>query len=261
MDDEERKNTGGVPVHSYVDRKTHTVMARGQFDGLFQAYLDHARELGAPPSPEALAIFRDAMAAAVLQLALLPPDQYCSWTYNLREPKINIFLAGDNGDFNLTGRVYEEHVRTVELNRLFIETQRPHHEPARSVVDFADPDVLEAMRQYYARSLQMRAKVLRYEENQFTLIQGLPNVDRQWFAELDEARVAAMFDRGLEPIERRTYRFHCGCDVRRITSAVIGLFGNDIDGLFQGEAQVEVQCPRCGRHFDLDRIDVTTPEA
>jgi molecular chaperone Hsp33 len=204
---------------------------------------------------------RKTLAGATLQLALLPPDQYCSWTFNIDELRLNLFVAGDNNEFQLTGRIYSENVKTSGTSRLFFESQRPKHKPAQSVVDFMGVDVVEAFREYYRRSLQTRATIFEVDEDDFILVQGLPNVDREWFEGLEAGAVRAWVDRGLEPIEQRTYTFACGCNIDRINNAVRSMFSGRIEELFDGQDTVDIQCPRCGRGWSLQRRDIEAGQA
>lgn len=237
------------------------MFARGQFEGIYDGYLDHARDLGRLPEDAALQLMRKTLAAATLQLSLLPPDQFCSWTFNFDELRLNLFVAGDNNEFQITGRVHQENVKTVGVSRFFYESQRPNHQPARSVVDFKGVDVIEAFREYYRRSLQTRATIFELADDDFLLIQGLPNVDVDWFEGLDADSARAMVESGLEPIERRCYRFACGCDIKRIIDAVRGMYSGRIEELFGDQDLVDIQCPRCGRAWSLRRNDIEAGQA
>lgn len=250
-----------VIVQASLDRKVHAVFARGQFEGIYRSYLAHAGDIGPLPDKGALRLMRKTLAAATLQLALLPPDQYCSWTFNIEKLRLNVFVAGDNNDFQITGRVHRENVKTVGTSRLFFESQRPNHKPAQSVVDFDGLDVIEAFREYYRRSLQTRATIFELAQDDVLLVQGLPNVDVDWFHELDAESARSMVEGGIEPIEQRSYSFACGCDIEKITLAVRKMFSGRIDELFEGQDTVDIQCPRCGRAWSLLRNDIEAGQA
>jgi len=254
--------TSGVVVQSSLRRDVHAVFARAELDQLDREFLAHAATLGPLPGELALTAMRQALGAATLQLALLPPDQFCSWTFNVAAPPFNVFLAGDNGDFQITGRIFSEGVKVAGTSRLFVETQRPDHLPSRSVVEFDGLDVLGAVHQYYRRALQMRARLFDLGARDVVLIQGLPTVDEDWLAGLD-AEAARGAVEGAEPIERRRYRFRCGCDFQRIRLVVHEMFaGADrLDELFGAELEVEVQCPRCGRRWWLSRASLEGGQA
>lgn len=254
--------SGGIVVRSSLRRDVHAVFARADVEALQREFLAHAASLGPLPGEPALTMMRRALGAAVLQLALLPPDEFCSWTYNVAAPPLNVFLAGDNNEFQVTGRIYADGVRVAAASRLFVETQRPAHLPSRSVVEFAGTDVLAAVRQYYGRALQMRARIFELGEHDVLLIQGLPIVDEDWLDRLDAA-AAREAEEGAEELEQRRYRFRCGCDAQRIALVVHEMFAGPekLDELFGGEPEIEVQCPRCGRRWWLSRASLEGGQA
>jgi molecular chaperone Hsp33 len=255
-------DAAGAIVRSSLRRDVHAVFARANVEALHREFLAHAASLGPLPDEPALTVMRQALGAAVLQLALLPPDEFCSWTFNLASPPLNVFLAGDNNEFQVTGRIYTDDVRVASAGRLFVETQRPAHLPSRSVVEFEGTDVLAAMRQFYGRALQMRARIFELGEHDVLLIQGLPIVDEDWLRRLDAA-AAQQAEEGAERIEERRYRFRCGCDARRITLVVHEMFAGPekLDELFGGDPEIEVQCPRCGRRWWLSRASLEGGQA
>jgi hypothetical protein len=257
-----RSKGGTAAVRSYVDRVHHAVVARGRFTDLHETgWLAHAATLGPLPDDATRSLVRSALSIATLRLALLPPDQYCAWTYNFVEPRLNVFVAGDNGSHDVTGRVFSDHVRTAERSRLFVEMQRPRHRPAQSIVELDGPDPIVAMQTYYEKALQMQARLLDLGADDLVLVEGLPMVDREWLSTLDGGGVERLFAGDLEPIEERTYTFRCGCDVDRITALVGTMFRDRPEELFDGSDEVEVQCPRCGRHWVVTRHQVLGPSA
>lgn len=244
---------GRAEVRSWVDRTYHAVISRGRFDELLQAYVAHASEVSALPDDGTLAMMRKALVASTLHLALLPPDQHCSWTLNLASPQRNLFVAGDNEGYRLTGRAFSEDVKAEATSRLFYETQRPRHEPARSVVDFDGLDVFAAYRALYRRGLQMRARLFDLGGSRYALVQGLPMVDRPWLEGLEADGLEARLSGDAEPIETRVYRLACGCALPNILVALRSIFAASSDELFGGEPEIEVQCPRCGRGYVVER--------
>lgn len=248
------RGAASVVVTSSIDRIHHAVLARGQFIDLFRGFVEHMGLLGERPDPVVLNMMGETLAAGVLHLALLPPDQFCSWTINLADPQpMNLFVTGDNSSFRVMGRIFSEDVKALEKNRFFYETQRPKHEPARSVVEFAGVDILAAYQLFYDRSLQMQTRTFRLSESEFLLIQGLPIVDRGWLRGLDIDDAKGLYSQDLETIEDRVYRLECGCDQGRMLQVVGDVYAERPEELFQGESEIEVHCPRCGRLYNLPR--------
>jgi molecular chaperone Hsp33 len=207
------------------------------------------------PEGQAREMMRQAMAAATLHLARHPPEEFDAFTLNIKDPPLNVFLAGDNDGYHVTGRVFTSGVKTVESSRLFLESQRPRHEPQRSVVNVEGIDVLRIFEQFYARSVQVPSRLFELEPGRFALVQGMPRADRAWLEGMDTDEARALLAEELEPIEQRSYTFHCGCHPHRILQVVHAAYDGKADPLFLGDDRVEVQCPRCGRSWWLTRED------
>jgi len=248
------KGPASVVVTSSIDRTHHAVLARGQFFELFRGFVEHLTSIGDRADPVVVNMMGETLALGVLHLALLPPDQYCSWTLNLVEPgPMNLFVTGDNNSFQVTGRIFSEGVKALETNRFFYEAQRPKHKPARSVVEFDGGDVLAAFQRFYDHGLQMQTRSFRLSESEFLLIEGLPTVDRDWLRELDADRAVQLYTESLDTIEDRVYRLECGCNQGRIVHTMREVFASHPEELFEGATEIEVQCPRCGRLYTLAR--------
>lgn len=244
---------GQVAVAALLDRERNAVIARGRFDPLYSAFRRHASELGILPDERACLMMRDCLAAVTLHLGLHPPDEFSAWTLNVMRPAMNFFVAGDNSQFIVTGRVWAANVKTTNSSRLFLESQRPRHEPSRSVLEIDGDDVLGIFEQFHERSVQIPSRLFDLEDGQHVFIQGMPRVDVEWLHAFDRNSVRAYLAGEFEPIENRHYSFGCGCDPYKVLKVIHGMYRGNADDLFQGESQVEVSCPRCGRHYWVTR--------
>jgi molecular chaperone Hsp33 len=244
-----------VQVHSFLERSKELVCAQAEFGRLFEGFVSHAGSLGPLPSGKVLEWMRQCLAAASLHLSLLPKDQYCGWTLNLTSPRTNIFLAGDNSEFQITGRIHNQHVKTQTSNRLFIESCRPKHKATRGIVEFKGDDILQAFERYYASSIQLKARLFELEPNRFFLLQGLPRAEKNCLKNMALNEAQELAKQPLEPIEDRTYRFQCGCNKKKIMQILRSMFQKKPEDLFQGDKEVETQCPRCGRNWLINRLE------
>ncbi|HSA22193.1 MAG TPA: Hsp33 family molecular chaperone HslO, partial [Myxococcota bacterium] len=245
-----------------IDRARDAVLAVGRVELLFQAYREHAQRWeGKLPDDLALAMMRQALAATALHLAAKAPDEFSAWTLNVKQPPLNVFVTGDNTARRITGRVYTRDVKTVEESRLYFESQRPKRKPYRSVIKVEGWDVLDIFEQFYGRSEQLLSRLFELEDGRFLLVQGLPRVKRAWLAGLAREELPGYLALAHEPVETRTYTFECGCDAQKILQVVRGLFAAKPEELFRGDPRVEVQCPRCGRKWTIDRDEFGAGDA
>lgn len=240
-------------VHSFLDRRRDAIIARGSFAPVFSAYLEHAERWAALPPDAGLPMMAAMLAASTLDLALRPPDEFAAWTLNVKDPPLNLFYCGDNSEFIVTGRAFTRDVQTFASSRLFVESQSPRRRPSRSSVDVEGTNVLAIYEQYCQRSEQLPSRYFEISPNEFLLVRGLPRVDRAWLDHLDSAAASGILGPGLELIDRRYYRFRCGCNRKAILGLIQGMYRHQAEELFLGEPRVEASCPRCGRRFWIGR--------
>ncbi len=240
-------------VRRFALRTEEAVLAHGDFRGLFAVYEAHVHRWESIPDPLCLIMMRQALGGAALHLSCRPRDQMTAWTINIARPPLNVFVAGNSADSTVVGRVYTEDVSTAGSSRLFVESRRPHGKSNRSMIDVTGYDVLQIFEQYYEQSEQNPARFFEFNETEFVMVLAMPGADPDWLAALDRERVKSILDAGPSPIDTQEFTFRCGCDHDRMVQVVHGMFKEDPTELFQGDANVEVSCPRCGRRWTLDR--------
>ena len=55
------------------------------------------------------------------------------------------------------------------------------------------------------------------------------------------------------PVERRVYRWHCGCNQERMLEVLAPTMKQSPDELFGDEEKIEIRCPRCGARYAITR--------
>ncbi len=164
---------------------------------------------------------------------------------------MNLFLAGDNDTGIVTGRVFTEDVKEGPENLFYADVVRGRQPRRRSAVSFEGDDPLVAAERFYAQSEQRGARYFRTAEEEFRLFTEHPDCDVPWLRGLGDARAAAIeVEETVVPLERRRYRWHCGCNQRRMLEVLAPVMRSDPEGLFGGDARLEMRCPRCAsRHL------------
>ena len=166
-----------------------------------------------------------------------------------------MFLAGDNEDCTLTGRLFTENVRAADENVFFSDiVPRRGAEPRRSVVNFSGNDVLAAVAGYYARSEQQPVRFFDLGGDQYAMLLAQPDCDLQWFSSVDADGVRnPAAAETVARIQSRNYGWHCGCTQQKILAAIAPAFRADPEGLFGDGETIRVECPRCAATHTLTR--------
>lgn len=245
------ERAGTAHLRRRQNREHHLLVTDAHFGDLFETWIDHARTWSGEPDPLSQTMMRQGLAALALHLSNRPRDESTAFTVNFRRPPTNVFLTGDAAASTVTGRVHTENVRVVESSRLFVQTQRPRGGPTQSTIEISTLDLLDVFESYYKRSEQHPARFFEVTEEDFIMVVAFPGATREFIEGLTrEGAVQLVSESTL--IEERVFRFHCGCDPKRMATVLHSLFP-DPEELFQGEDGVETFCPRCGRRWWIRR--------
>lgn len=244
----------GLEVRSYYVRNRNVLLARAGFGDLFVDYYLHLSANQIHLTPEHDAMFKRALAAFTLHCGSRPWNELIAWTINVQAPLVNLFLTGDNDTGAVTGRVFDENVKEGPHNLFFSDVVRGIQPKRRSTVMFEGNDPIPAVEKFYAQSEQRRARYFQLGEEEFVMITEHPDCDVAWLNDLTTEAVRKIDETDtLVLMERRIYRWHCGCNQQRMMEVLAPTMKHDPEALFGDDPKLEMRCPRCGARHTITR--------
>jgi molecular chaperone Hsp33 len=220
-------------------------------------FVDYYLHLGANQirvAPEHDALFKRALVAFTLHCASRPWNEMTAWTINIQQPLVNLFLTGDNETGAVTGRVFDENVKEGPENLFFSDVVRGQQPKRRSAVTFAGADPIVAVEKFYEQSEQRRARYFQLGEEEFAMVTEHPDCDLAWLNALTADQVRSLdASETLALMERRIYRWHCGCNQQRMMEVLAPTMKQNPDDLFGDDPKLEIRCPRCGARHTITR--------
>jgi len=244
----------GLEVRTYFVRKRHALVARADFGELYVDYYLHQGQFGRHHRPAEDAMIKEALAAVTLHCASRPWNETTAWTIHFVNPLVNLFVTGDNNRGTVVGQVFTEDVKEDGRNLFLSDTVRGSSPARRSVVEFPETEVFPAVEHYYGQSEQRPARLFRHGEEDFVMVSAHPDGDMPWFEGLDDAAIRRLDEtEELSLIERRFYRWECGCDEKRMMDALAPVMSRSADELFGDEPAIRMSCPRCGARYAITR--------
>jgi molecular chaperone Hsp33 len=242
----------GLEVCTYYVRHRNALFARADVGDLLVDYYLHlsANQLKVQPDHDVL--FKQA--AFVLHCASRPRNELIAWTINFQDPLVNLFLTADNETGAVTGRVFDENVKAGPVNLFYSDVVRGRQPKRRSVVTFVGRDSIAAAEALYRQSEQRGARYFQMAEEDLALMTEHPDCDLAWFRGLEVEQVRRLGEtETLALLERRVYRWHCGCNQQRMMEVLAPAMKQDPEELFGAEAIIEIRCPRCGGRHTITR--------
>lgn len=244
-------------VRRYISKDRNVLLARADFGSIYADYLKHTARWVGEPDGLVYTMMRQGLAAAGLYLTCRPLDENTAWTINFPEPPLNIFVTCDASTNRVVGRHFSENIKAEADTRLIVQAVRRRGEPSVSILSVKGFDVLDIFEQYYAQSEQLSVRFFELGETDFFMVMALPDVDEEWVraASRDDS-VAVLEEPGTALIEERSISFACSCDRRRVVHLIGRIFKGKLDELFGEDGKAEVQCPRCGEAYEIEREDL-----
>ena len=244
----------GLDVDTHFVRIRNAMVARADFGALFVDYYLHLGAQSIKPASEHDALFKRAMVAFVLHCASRPRNELTAWTINFQEPRVNLFLTGDNELGTVTGRIFSENVKELPENIFYADVVRGRGEKRRSAVTFTGADPIAAVEKFYAQSEQRLARFFEVGKEVWAMVTEHPDCDRAWLQTLtsDGARDLAKTE-SLGFLEKRVCRWHCGCNQPKLMEVLAPAMRNDPAALFHDDAKIEIRCPRCAARHTITR--------
>lgn len=244
----------GIEARTWFVRGRNVLAARAELGDLYVDYYLHLGKYDLHPLPEHDALFKRALGVFIPHCASRPWNEHHAWTIHFQEPRVNLFLVADNESGAVTGRIFDEDVKTMDGNYFYADVVRGREPRRRSVVAFAEPDPIAAVEKFYVQSEQRLARCFLLKEEEFLLLTEHPDCDLAWLRGLTREGAAQLEAKEtLGQLERRIYRWHCGCNQQRMMEVLAPAMRENPEDLFGGEPKLEIRCPRCAARHVVTR--------
>ena len=244
----------GLEVRTYFVRERNALVARADFGELYVDYYLHLGQFDRRSNPAHDTMMKEALAALTLHCASRPRNETTAWTIHFSNPLVNVFVTGDNARGTVVGQIFTDDVKNDGRNLFVSDTVRGGGQPRRSVVELKDTEIFPAVERYYDESEQRPARLFRHDDEDFVMVSAQPDCDMAWFDSLNDGAIRTLDKtETLTLMEKRHYRWECGCTGARMMDALRSVMLRDADALFGEDATIRLNCPRCGARHTITR--------
>jgi len=243
-----------IEVRTYFARHKNALVARGDFSEIFAAWYLHRMDHHLSVASDVEDIGREALATITLHCASRPWKESSAWTVQFPHPRVNVFAAGDNNTGTVVANLLTENLKPIEKGIFYSDVVENLKSPRRSVVDFKTDSFLRAVEIFYTNSEQRPVRFFWHGDEDLVMVAAQPDCDLEWLHSLDSASIQRLDqDVELSLLEKRKFRFECGCNHDRMANFILPVFKSQANELFCGDQTISVDCPRCGAKHILSR--------
>ena len=152
------------------------------------------------------------------------------------------------------GQLFTENVKADAPQIFLADVVRGNEATQRSAVDFTGHDLFRAAERYYAQSEQRMGRFFALGSEDFVFVSAQPQCDLAWLEELTAEDIQRLDQaEQLSWLEKRFYRWECGCTQERMMAVLATVMRSDPEGLFGNDPVVRISCPRCGARHKITR--------
>jgi molecular chaperone Hsp33 len=254
MTEEASTPSPGIEVRTYFVRDRNALVARADFGELYVDYYLHQGQHGYQHKPEYDGMLKEMLAAMTLHCASRPWNETSAWTVHFQNPLINLFVTGNNQLGTVVGQIFTEEIKDTGRNLFHADVVRGQDQPRRSAVDFQGCEPFRAVEHYYTQSEQRPVRYFRFNHEDVVMISAQPGCDLWWLESLTDESIQKLDSvEVLSLLEKRNYRWECGCTQERMLAVLEPIMRTDPEGLFGDDPLIRMSCPRCGAKHTITR--------
>lgn len=240
--------------YRYLWEDAGLLVVLGDSRVLAQGRLEYnARYKIAEPSSEQAANLERLMGAAGLAAVSLADREFWGWTVNVPRRDYGLFCAIDpEGSVSAGTRAAQKSIAAAVVQR-----QKLAEKMKTSHFDLVETDPVSAVNAYFEQAEQLATRVEVGLEGRCALAQRLPDGDFSKVKELDrEAFLDTLFkaeQEGWKPMGEVLLFYECRCSEQQILEMLTQLPADRKEEIWKDEAKLEIECPRCGREYVVER--------
>jgi hypothetical protein len=195
------------------------------------------------------------MGASALAAVSLSDRESWGWTVTFGNAPVGYFV-GLEPEGMICGRVK---AAEPDRNIAYVQRQKQSAPMTESFFEPVSADPAEMVTQYFTQTVQIETRVLLEEEGFGVLVQSLPGGRFETVAELTHNEFMSFIKKKIDegafkPVGEVLIFYECRCDDEMVLNMVTSLpeaQSREVWG--EEDATLTIECPRCGRSYEIQR--------
>ncbi|MCB0324900.1 MAG: Hsp33 family molecular chaperone HslO [Bdellovibrionales bacterium] len=243
-------------TESYYLRQKQVLLVQADLADFLVEYYLTLKEYGVTMEPAHNEQLKQLLGALAVHLTSRPPDESVAWTLLMHAEKpYSLFVTGSVAEAALVGQALYQDIRHSDVNVFNQQTSRPGHPTHKSAVRCESSEIKEMVESYYAQSEQLPLKITFHPDSDLvSALVAMPDYDAEWFLQNEPRSVGErLSDFDVRHLKSCAFRFACSCSLEKLLPFFQAIPAEQLAELYGRDEVLLVNCPRCGRTFEVER--------
>ena len=182
-----------------------------------------------------------------------------AWTLLMRSSEpYSLFVTASPAEKMLVGQVIVDNIRHTDVNIFHAQMSGKKGEVSNSSVLCQSTDVEKMVEEYYQQSEQLPLKVSLLRDSDMALaLVGMPEVDLGWFEENEPEEIYTnLSDFSHKLMKQCEFSYFCNCSPEKLLPFLKKIPKVELEELYGDDPKIVVNCPRCGKNFEMSREEL-----
>jgi molecular chaperone Hsp33 len=228
-------------------------------------YYLHRKDVAPGTLPEHDEKLKQLIACFALHLTARTAFETHAWTLHIVDDEpYSLFVTGTTGELDehgiatgyLVGHVLTDNIRHSDVHSLHAQcTYRG--QTFASFVRCESSDIPKMVETFYDQSEQRPIRI-SISDNDDTAqgLAALPGIDDEWFRSIELPFDSTEPPLDTVPMRKCRFTFSCDCSSTKLLPFLMSMGRNELEELFGEDPHLVINCPRCGRRFQITRDEL-----
>lgn len=244
--------------YRYIWEEPNVLVVFGEGEEIIKGYEAYNARYGIEPEPDEAACLNLKRLFIGISLANIALAERESWGFSItpQGSRLGYFVASE-AEGMVTGIVQPAQ---RSKNLAVVQRQKPGEDPTTSTYEPTDTNIVDGLANYFDRSDQVKTRLAVDGDYTGALFRLMPKGDFSAIEGLSDTEVIGLAKElvetkkeQLKPVGEVLAFYLCRCDESMIRDMLSKLSQEQQEEIWGDEASIEVQCPRCGRKYELNR--------
>jgi hypothetical protein len=243
----------------YLLQETNLLVVRGSIAPVIKGMgVYNSRHAIADPDRPIKPLIQELLAATALAALTLAERESWGWSLTFKGMNVGFFVGIEPEGMICTRVLKADSAKASGM----IQRQRAGLPMTQSHITLRSQNPLDAVEQYFAEADQMQARLAIREDGEGILVHSLPDGDFDIVKGLREDELfryvnSSILSGRVKELGEVLMFYECRCSEKMISKMIASLEDAERRDLFGDMQQLEVECPRCGRKYMIEKTNST----